>query len=67
MWPVLSNLDGHKDSGKVTRPPPTRREAASYVAERVAAHNRAHAKSVKRAPTPAKRGAKPKPRSGRRR
>ncbi len=65
MWPVLSNLDGHKDSGKVTRPPPTRREAASYVAERVAAHNRAHAKSVKQAPTPAKRGAKAKPKKSR--
>ena len=42
MWPALTHLDGHKDSGKVTRPPSTRRDAASYVAERVKAHTRNH-------------------------
>jgi len=42
MWPLLSQLDGHKDSGKVVAEPATRRDAARYVAERIAAHNRFH-------------------------
>ena len=42
MWPLLSQLDGHKDSGKVTPPPATRQQAADYIAERIAAHDRFH-------------------------
>jgi phospholipase C len=42
MWPLLSQLDGHKDSGKVTAPPATRAEAYDYVQERLAAHELFH-------------------------
>ncbi len=42
MWPLLSQLDGHKDSGKVVAEPATRRQAASYIAERITAHDRFH-------------------------
>jgi phospholipase C len=42
LWPILSQLDGHKDSGVVTRPPNTRAAAADYIQERIAAHNRFH-------------------------
>jgi phospholipase C len=42
MWPMLANLDGHKDSGKVTKPPKTRGEAQHYIQERRAAHDAFH-------------------------
>jgi len=42
LWPMLSQLDGHKDSGKVTKPPPTRAEAQKYLDERLAANERYH-------------------------
>ncbi len=42
LWPMLSHLDGHKDSGKVTVPPPTRAAAATYIQERLAAHRKFH-------------------------
>jgi phospholipase C len=42
LWPMLSHLDGHPDSGKVTEPPPTRVAAARYIQERIAAHRKFH-------------------------
>jgi phospholipase C len=42
LWPILSHLDGHKDSGKVTAPPPTRVAAQKYIEERLAAHEQFH-------------------------
>jgi phospholipase C len=42
LWPMLSHLDGHPDSGKVTQPPPTRAAAAEYIQERLAAHRMFH-------------------------
>jgi phospholipase C len=42
MWPILSQLDGHPDSGKVTKPPPTRADAHKYITERLLAHERFH-------------------------
>jgi phospholipase C len=42
LWPVLSQLDGHPDSGVVTTPPPTRAAAADYIQQRVAAHDKFH-------------------------
>jgi phospholipase C len=42
MWPLLSQLDGHADSGKVAPEPATGREAAQYIHERIAAHERFH-------------------------
>ena len=42
LWPLLSHLDGHEDSGTVTRPPRTRAKAADYIQERIDAHNQYH-------------------------
>jgi len=42
LWPILSHLDGHKDSGKVTTPPRTRAAAQKYIEERLAAHEQFH-------------------------
>jgi len=42
MWPLLSQLDGHADSGRVAPESPTRQKAAAYIAERIAAHDRFH-------------------------
>jgi phospholipase C len=42
MWPLLSQLDGHPDSGKVTAPPKTRGEATDYIKTRLAAHQAYH-------------------------
>ena len=42
LWPILSHLDGHRDSGKVTKPPKTRAAAHAYIEERQAAHERFH-------------------------
>jgi phospholipase C len=42
MWPLLSQLDGHPDSGQVTRPPKTRAEATDYIQERLLAHEAYH-------------------------
>lgn len=42
MWPLLSQLDGHPDSGHVVPEPATRAAAASYIAARIAAHDRFH-------------------------
>jgi phospholipase C len=60
MWPGLARLDGHPDTGKVTLPPRTRREAASYVAERVAANRAAHMKKAKGTTTKAAGAARAK-------
>jgi phospholipase C len=49
MWPLLSHLDGHRDSGKVTEPPATRGEAADYIQERIVAHNTFHRERRRRA------------------
>jgi phospholipase C len=42
MAPLLKQLDGHVDSGKVVALPPTRGGTAKYVAERIRAHNEFH-------------------------
>jgi phospholipase C len=42
MAPLLSQLDGHKDSGKVVALPPTRAQAHDYIEERLAAHQAYH-------------------------
>jgi phospholipase C len=42
MWPLLSQLDGHPDSGEVTKPPKTRAQATDYVHERLLAHEAYH-------------------------
>ncbi len=42
MWAMLSQLDGHPDSGKVTPPPPTRAAAAEYIQQRLQAHEQFH-------------------------
>jgi phospholipase C len=49
MWPLLSQLDGHPDSGKVVVEPSTRAEAARYIAERIAAHNLFHRRRRRKA------------------
>jgi phospholipase C len=62
LWPILSHLDGHKDSGKVTEPPSTRAAAAKYIEERVAAHesfHRSHGPAAK--PPAAASSGKPSP------
>jgi len=42
MWPLLSQLDGHRDSGKVVAEPPTGIQAAQYIQERIATHDHFH-------------------------
>ena len=42
MWPLLSQLDGHRDSGRVVDIPATRGEAADYIRQRIADHNTFH-------------------------
>lgn len=42
LWPSLTHLDGHPDSGTVPPVRKTRGAAAKYIAERVAAHNAFH-------------------------
>jgi hypothetical protein len=45
---MLSQLDGHADSGQVTEPPPTRAEGHRYIEERLAAHERHHRARTRR-------------------
>ena len=52
LAPMLAHLDGHADSGKTVPLPPTRGQTASYVAQRVAAHNAFHRKSPPPPPGP---------------
>jgi phospholipase C len=42
MWPLLSQLDGHRDTGKAVAEPATRRQAAEYIQQRITAHDRFH-------------------------
>lgn len=42
LWPMLSLLDGHPDSGKVTKPAATRGQAYDYIQQRLQAHQQFH-------------------------
>jgi|HubBroStandDraft_1064217.scaffolds.fasta_scaffold09400_5 phospholipase C len=67
MAPILKQLDGHKDSGKVVPLPPTRGETAKYIAERIQAHNKFHSRKGQKGPKAARARAAPARLSARRR
>ena len=60
MWPMLSQLDGHPDSGKITAPPQTRFQAAQYVKQRNEAHAAYHLPRLPKAGAKPPRGRPPK-------
>ncbi len=49
LWPMLSLLEGHPDSGKLVAPPSTRRKSSDYISERKEAHDRYSSKYLRKA------------------